>query len=343
MMEKKNPPLNNQLNNHPNHIIGHMTQITRLAEALESQRLPHAMLFVGPESIGKKKTAFALAQKILCENPPINKSLEACRMCPSCTRVSKNQSENVLYIEPEGLHIKIDQTRAVIQFLSLSNFDRSRIIIIDHMHLMNPQAASSLLKTIEEPSQNVYFIFIAPEAESVMSTIRSRSQITRFSPLTLKHLKEIKPGLAEWAYKCSRGQLQRLENLSGEEVQNKRLQSFDLLHSFWTEPDFLNFTAQEKSPEKSSHWRLAFKDREEALSIVKTWVLIMRDVLVLKMEATGSILNSDQIQRLQKLVFLENLTINLFISRLLKIEKDIQGYMDSTLMIESLWINNARK
>lgn len=312
-------------------IVGHQKSITKLSEALEKNRLPHAMLFVGPESIGKKKVAFALAQRLLCENPPAH-SFKACEVCPSCIRVAKNQSENVMYIEPDGQNIKIDQTRDVMQFLSLANFNRNRVIIIDQAHMMNPQAANSLLKTLEEPSQNVFFILVAPEADAVMSTIRSRSHTIRFSALTSDELKVLKPGQPEWAYKCSRGQVNVLNALTGEQGTGQRQQSFDLLEAFWSEPEFLN----------RPDWRAAFKDREEAQGIIKNWILIMRDVLVVKMDELKRLLNVDQIERIKKISFLENAKINSFISQLLKTEKEIQGYVDSTLLIESLWVKHAR-
>jgi len=319
------------MQNLKSHIRGHQTQMTQLEEAVDRQRLPHAMLFTGPESIGKKMVAYAIAQKLLCE---IKETPDTpCGVCPSCVRVAKHQSENILFIEPSGQNIKVDQAREIIEFLNLSNFGRNRVIIIDQAHLFNPQAANSILKILEEPNQNVFFILIAPEAESMMRTIRSRSQVIRFNPLTEAEIISIKPGLPEWIYKCSRGQLNAVASLSSSDGMAKRMQSFDLLESFWNEADFLN----------SATWRMSFKDREEAQDIVKNWVHVMRDVLVVKMNEFESILNSDQLDRLKKFSFLDNTKINLFISQLLKMQKDIQGYADSTLLVESLWVTHARK
>lgn len=319
------------MQNLKSHIRGHAAQITQLEEAVDRQRLPHAMLFTGPESIGKKMVAYAIAQKLLCEVKDTPDT--PCGICPSCVRVAKHQSENVLFIEPSGQNIKVDQARHIIEFLNLSNFGRSRVVIIDQAHLFNPQAANSILKILEEPSENVFFILIAPEAESMMRTIRSRSQVIRFNPLNEDEIKSIKPGLPEWVYKCSRGQLNAVAQLSSADGMTKRMQSFDLLESFWNEKDFLNGTT----------WRSSFKDREESQDILKNWVHVMRDVLVVKLNELGSVLNSDQIDRLNKFSFLDNGKINLFISQLLKMQKEIQGYADSTLLVESLWVTHARK
>ncbi|MBC7457834.1 MAG: DNA polymerase III subunit delta' [Bdellovibrionaceae bacterium] len=319
------------MQNLKSHICGHQVQITHLEEAVDRKRLPHAMLFTGPESIGKKIVAYAIAQKLLCEVKDTPDT--PCGVCPSCIRVAKHQSENVLYIEPSGQNIKVDQARHIIEFLNLSNFGRSRVVIIDQAHLFNPQAANSILKILEEPSDNVFFILIAPEAESMMRTIRSRSQVIRFNPLSEIEIKSIKPGLPEWVYKCSRGQLNAVASLSSPEGMNKRIQSFDLLELFWNEKDFLNLAT----------WRSSFKDREEAQDIIKNWLNVMRDVLVVKLDELGSVLNIDQMERLNKFSFLDNTKINLFISQLLRMQKDIQGYADSTLLVESLWVTHARK
>ncbi len=312
-------------------IQGHQLQIAQLEQAIFRQRLPHAMLFTGPESIGKKMVAFALAQKLVCEKKDSVDS--PCGICPSCIRVAKHASENVLLIEPDGQSIKVDQARHIIEYLNLSNFGRSRVIIIDQAHLLNAAAANSILKILEEPSDNVFFILIAPEAESVMRTIRSRTQVIRFNSLTESSIKSIKPGLPDWVYKCSRGQLNALTQLSQADGMAKRLQNFALLDSFWNEADFL----------KSTSWRSFFKDREEARDTIKTWIQVMRDVLVIKLGQLGSILNSDQLDMLMRFTFLENQKINLFISQLLRTEKDIQAYADSTLLVESLWVTHARK
>lgn len=319
------------MQNLKSHIRGHLAQITQLEEAVDRQRLPHAMLFTGPESIGKKMVAYAVAQKLLCEVKDTPDT--PCGVCPSCVRVAKHQSENVLYIEPAGQNIKVDQARHIIEFLNLSNFGRSRVVIIDQAHLFNPQAANSILKILEEPSENVFFILIAPEAESMMRTIRSRSQVIRFNPLNENEIKSIKPGLPEWVYKCSRGQLNAVAQLSSADGMTKRIQSFDLLESFWNEAGFLN----------SASWRSSFKDREEAQDIIKNWIHVMRDVLIVKLDELGSVLNIDQLDRLNKLSFLDNGKINLFISQLLRTQKEIQGYADSTLLVESLWVTHARK
>ena len=162
-------------------LIGHKIQIKNLKLALGKNKIPHAMIFSGPQSIGKKKCAVALAQILICEDANARITAIACGACGSCLRVAKNQSENLKIISPDGASIKAEQVRDVLDYLSLSNFGKNRVIIFDQAHLMNAVAANSLLKTLEEPNPNVYFILIGPEVSNFMTTIKSRSQVIRFA------------------------------------------------------------------------------------------------------------------------------------------------------------------
>ena len=147
-------------------IVGHAAVIGHLAQMQMMGRWPHALLFVGPSGIGKKKLALAAVQSLLCEKnqsgaPPL-KPLAACGECSSCIRVEKKQSENLIWLAPtEGTvkpSIKVESIRDILEKLSLSNAGRPRAVVIEDAHTMNPQASNTLLKTLEEPFENVYFI-----------------------------------------------------------------------------------------------------------------------------------------------------------------------------------------
>lgn len=157
-------------------VTGHKPTIQRLLSLIEGNRIPHAFLFVGPKSEGKKKIALGFAQTLLCDK---NKA-GACGECPTCLGVAKGQSVGVINLEPEKGVIKIEAARALIRQLSLATWGKARVVIIDDAHLMNPQAANALLKSIEEPPAQTYFVLLSPSEESVLKTIRSRTQVLRF-------------------------------------------------------------------------------------------------------------------------------------------------------------------
>lgn len=310
-------------------LVGHQKQIQLLESAIEKDHLPHSLLLVGPESIGKRKVAWKMAQDLVCEIGPLS-----CGKCSSCLRAIKQQSESILYIEPEGQSIKLDQSKLMLNFLSLSRMGRNRVVIINQAHLFNQQAANAILKLIEEPEQNNYFILISPEAEMMLPTIRSRSQVVRFSPLTVEQLKQIKPGLPSWTYTSSRGQVENLESLVQD--QEKRLSSFALLEKFWLEKDFL------LNPE----WKSQVKDREDSIFMIRQWSFYVRDLIYLFLHKEDYILNADQILKMKQVMKQIELSLSdmyRFSSSLLKAEKDLIGHVDSLLLIESLWVQHARK
>lgn len=167
-------------------IVGHKKTLQKLEYMLEAGRVPNSLLFVGAAGQGKKSVAFAVAQSLLCERTP-----QACGSCPSCLRVSKRQSESVIFLEPEKGVIKIEAARAVVRQLSLAQWAQARVVIIDEAHLLNPQAANALLKSIEEPPEKTHFILLTSSQESVLRTLRSRSQIVRFKTLSRRELQSL--------------------------------------------------------------------------------------------------------------------------------------------------------
>ena len=161
-----------------NSICGHKFQLDKLLNAKKNKHLPHALLFSGPAGVGKKKVALALAQTLLCE-----KEYPACGKCDDCVNVEWENSQHILFIQPDGLYIKLESVRQISKFLSLQSFAPARIIIIDSADQMNLPSANSLLKILEEPPQDVYFILISSHLSALPVTIRSRVQTLRFLPL----------------------------------------------------------------------------------------------------------------------------------------------------------------
>ena len=144
-----------------------------------SERLPPSLIFAGPQGIGKKLVALEFARAATGDG----RSLDLTQ--------SMAQTENIFFISPDGAQIKIEQAREAMHFLSLGREGRKLIMIFDQAHLMGPQAANALLKSIEEPPPGVHFIFLAPSPAMLLSTIRSRSQVVRFAPLLDSEVEQV--------------------------------------------------------------------------------------------------------------------------------------------------------
>ena len=224
-------------------IIGHQEQLTRLQQMVDNNRVPHLFLFVGPSGVGKKRVALEFAKMLGC-----------------------NAGATML-VEPEGASIKIDQAREVIEFCQLAHTETSRMIVIDQMEKMNPQAANALLKVFEEPPPGTYFVLLSPSPSSVLTTIRSRSQILRFGSLCPKQLKQAKPEVPDWILQSSGGRLDRVEALQNEDLLALRSQALNLIR-----------TAREgHRAEIVDQLKSVSPNRENTMWLVKFWREFIRD------------------------------------------------------------------
>lgn len=154
-------------------------------------RLPHAMLIRGPEGTGKLAFATALAQGLLCERP--GASGEGCGACPGCTWVNQGSHPDLRLLEPEEpeeageagegrekkarLQIAVEQVRELAPFLHLSSHrGKARVVVIHPAESLNVNAANALLKNLEEPPPQTYFLLVAHRWHQLPPTIRSRCQ-----------------------------------------------------------------------------------------------------------------------------------------------------------------------
>lgn len=165
-------------------IIGHRDKIESLRILLKEGRVPHALLFCGPEGIGKRRIADALAAALLCggEKPP-------CGSCPSCQAMKSGAHPDFYLVVPESTgksasSIKIEKIREVqTEIARMPILSNRRVVVIDDAHLMNEAAQNCLLKTLEEPVGQVVFILITSARASLLDTIQSRCMPMSFGML----------------------------------------------------------------------------------------------------------------------------------------------------------------
>ena len=172
-------------------IQGQVQALEIIQQALTHHHLSHGYLFTGPSGVGKKMTAFALAQYINCRNPHTDQ-VESCGQCPSCIKIQNVEHPDVLLVEPTGSSIKIEQIRLLNTKAALRSYEGAyKVIIIDEAHLMTTEAANSLLKTLEEPAEDTIFILVTAQPQQLPVTILSRCQQIAFKPLTRPILESI--------------------------------------------------------------------------------------------------------------------------------------------------------
>lgn len=146
-----------------------------LAHAVASGRASHAYLFLGAPGSGKLDAAWAMAQQLLCGEG-------GCGACDDCVRVVRHTHPDVHYYAPESATgYLIDQTRALLEEVALAPIRAKRkVYIIDRAEQLRANTANALLKTLEEPPENVTFILLGSSAEVILPTIVSRCQCVPF-------------------------------------------------------------------------------------------------------------------------------------------------------------------
>ena len=145
------------------------------ARALASGRLSQAYLFVGVPGAGKHVAAEALAECLVC-------SQQGCDACDECIRVRHHTHPDVHIVSPASASgYLVEQIRTLIEDVNMAPIRAARkVYIIDRADLLQDAGANALLKTIEEPPEDVVFILLARNVDSVLPTIVSRCQLIPF-------------------------------------------------------------------------------------------------------------------------------------------------------------------
>ena len=145
-------------------------------------RIPHALLFRGPDGVGKRLFAEGVAAAINCRK---RSGVMACGNCSSCKKFRSQNHPDFMVVRPIKGVIKIEQIRQLAKELSYPPFEsETRIVVLEDVHTMRREAANSLLKLLEEPPPNNLLILTAESSQEVLATLMSRCQVVPFTQLS---------------------------------------------------------------------------------------------------------------------------------------------------------------
>ena len=146
--------------------------VSALRNAVVEDRVGHAYLLSGPRGTGKTSTARILAKVLNCEQPVDG---EPCGVCASCVAIEAGTSFDVHELDAASNN-GVEAIRDLIAKASLGSPGRTKVYILDEVHMLSTPASNALLKTLEEPPDHVVFVLATTDPQKVLPTIRSRTQ-----------------------------------------------------------------------------------------------------------------------------------------------------------------------
>jgi DNA polymerase III subunit delta' len=234
-------------------IIGQKRVITILERAVRNKRLPHALLFHGPDGVGKVATAMELAKAVFCQQEDLY-----CDNCSDCKRVAQLSHPDLIMLFPAPKEPKIEELKTIRSSIADSPYFRTelwakpeiliktirdlkktvsmksyenkgRVVILLDAHRFRTEAANSFLKLLEEPPEKLQIILVTSKPNMLLSTIISRCQQVKFDPLSRQDIelaliekKQVNHERANIVSRMSFGSYFRALELLDEDIDQKQ-------------------------------------------------------------------------------------------------------------------------
>lgn len=236
-------------------LVGQERAKAILAPALANGQLSQALIFVGPDGVGRRTAARLIANGLHDSDNPNH---------PDTVWFSRVLEEKRAQKSSSPIKSAADE---VVQYLQMSPIaSKYKVVIIEDADELTTEAQNGLLKTLEEPRPDSILILIVEDEHRLLPTILSRAQVINFGPLTNEEIEQVVPGVTEEILHLAAGSTGEAYEL----VNNpKRLSELIEMVKFWESlPDL--------DTETKFAWSEKFKSREEAIKFVKTGMKVLQ-------------------------------------------------------------------
>ena len=294
-------------------LVGQEQAVGVLTRAVEEDRVAHAYLFAGPAHVGKTVAAIQFAQLLNCTGgePP-------CGRCRACERIAATAHPDVEMVGIGGLcddaehkhsaddsrSIRVCQVRRIQRVVTRGAFEaRYRVFIIEPADALEVVASNALLKTLEEPPDNVVIILVTDKEEALLPTIRSRARRVGFSGLTapviertLRTRWDVEPSRASELARLAGGRLGwAVGALHDERVLEQHADALDRAQALAAAPLSERFAFAADAGGRYT------KDRAGIQETLEAWQAWWRDILLIAAGREGQAVFRERLDSLRPL------------------------------------------
>ena len=159
-------------------VIGQDAMVRILRRAFATGRIAHAFMLTGVRGVGKTTTARIIARALNCVGPDGagGPTADPCGVCPNCRAILEDRHPDVVEMDAAS-RTGVDDVREIIDATRFRPMQaRTKVFIVDEVHMLSRNAFNALLKTLEEPPPHVKFVFATTELRKVPVTVLSRCQ-----------------------------------------------------------------------------------------------------------------------------------------------------------------------
>ncbi|MGJ7923150.1 DNA polymerase III subunit delta' [Neobacillus sp. LXY-4] len=311
------------------------TVLRMLKNSLLRERVSHAYLFEGLRGIGKKEVGLLLAKSLFCIQP--EDGYIPCDECLNCKRIDTGNHPDFHLIEPDGLSIKKQQILDLQEEFSKTGVEsKQKIYMIVHADRITINAANSLLKFLEEPSQQTYAILITEQVQKILPTILSRCQVLTFSPLSPKNL--IEKFIEEGVDPSSAPLLAQLTNNLDEALELNKDDWFAQAQKIVLKLyEVLKKNSLEALVSLQDRWFEHFKEKEQLDRGLDLLLLFYKDLLYIQVGKNDQVVFQNEKERLEQYALqASGRKLADQMAAILESKRKLHANMNSQLLMEQL-------